>query len=113
MVFGEDIGDGIGPFENDDGIILGERLGEVIDHEAGVVEAVKIVVNEFGRRFFVYRGGASVSVAIFTRARFVGFWREKVVFTNGERGGGDGCFDAETFGEMAGEGGFAGTDVAD
>ena len=52
------------------------------------------------------RGGTSVACAFLLRAPFV-------AVADGEGGGGDGSFDAEAFGESAGEGGFAGADVAD
>lgn len=46
MIFREEIGDGVRPFENSESVGVGEGFGEVFGHEAGVVEAVKIVVDE-------------------------------------------------------------------
>lgn len=36
MIFGENILDGVGPFEDDEGVLVGEGFGEVVSHEAGV-----------------------------------------------------------------------------
>lgn len=55
---------------------------------------------------FGNRGGFPVGCAVLTRAPFVSL-------RDGEGGGGDGCLDAEAASESAGEGGFAGADVAD
>lgn len=46
MGFREKVGNGVGPFEDGEGVGVGEGFGEVFGHEAGVVEAVKIVVDE-------------------------------------------------------------------
>ena len=103
MATREEVFNGVGPFEDDDGVWVGEGFGEVLAHEAGVFKAVEVVVNKLK---IGYRGGASVACAFLLRAPFV-------AIGDGERGGGDGLGDAEAAGEGTGEGGLAGADVAD
>lgn len=43
---GENASNRVGPFEDGEGVGVGEGFGEVFGHEAGVVEAVKIVMDE-------------------------------------------------------------------
>ena len=45
-VFGEEVGDGFAPFDDDDVGGVFEILAEVVGHEAGVGETIKVVVDE-------------------------------------------------------------------
>ena len=42
----KNVGDGVGPFDNDDVSRVGEIFAEIFDHEAGVGETIEVVVNE-------------------------------------------------------------------
>ena len=46
MVGWEEVGDGLAPFDDDNIIRIGEVVGKVVGHEAGVGKTIKIVVNE-------------------------------------------------------------------
>ena len=70
-IFWEEVGNGIGPFDDDEIVGVADGFGEVICHEARVGEAVEVVVDE---------GFAT--------------W-EGVGFADGETGAGDGLRHAE------------------
>ena len=89
MIFGQKFGDGFAPLDDDDIFGTREIFAEVVGHEAGVGETIKIVVDE------IAAGGQGVG------------------FGNGETGAGDRLLDTKTFGETAGESGFAGANIAD
>lgn len=77
------------PFDDDEVLRILEIFGEIVSHQTGVGETIKIVMNE-------------LAVA-----------GQGVGFGDGETGAGDGFGGAQRLGETTGEGGFAGADVAD
>lgn len=46
MVWGEEVGDGCAPFDNDDVIGICEILGEILGHESGILETIEIIMDE-------------------------------------------------------------------
>lgn len=106
MIFREEIGDGVRPFEGSESVRVGEGFVQVFCHQSGFLQSVKIVVDEGIFGIFVNRGGFSGACGDLLRAPIV-------AFGDGEAGGGDRVGDAETAGEGAGESGFAGANVAD
>lgn len=88
MVFWQNFFYRIGPFDEDDVLLVFEVFGEVFFHDAGVGKAVKIIMNE--------------KAAIFN----------SVGFRNSEARASYGVVNTETFRETADKGRFPGANVA-
>lgn len=94
FIGGEQIGNVASPLDDDDGIRFGESFGEFVAHEARIIEAVEVVMDELGGLVVLRRG-------------------ESIALGDGETRARDLAFNAEPFGEAASESGFAGTNIAD
>ena len=46
VVFWKDVGNGLGPFDDSDGVLVVDGFGKVFEHEAGIGKAVEIIMNE-------------------------------------------------------------------
>ena len=46
VVWGEEVGDGCAPFDDDDVIGICEVFGEIFGHESGILETIEIIMDE-------------------------------------------------------------------
>lgn len=91
VIWGEKVGDRVSPFDNNKSVGCGEIFGEIIGHQAGIRETIKIIVNQ------------GVGLVIFGKG---------VTFGNSKAGRGDRGFDTEGGSEIASKSGFANTNIA-
>ena len=88
---GQEVGDALAPFNNYDGVGATEGLGKFVRHNAGVGQAIEVVVDEFA--------GLTVGTG------------EIVALGDGEARAGDRLSHTQASGKTAGEGGFAGANI--
>lgn len=85
----QEASDRITPFDNNDGILVGKFFGEIVLHEAGIGQAVKIIM----RQGLAILGG--------------------VGFRNGEARAGNFCGNTEAFGEATRKCSLTGANITD